>query len=193
MTRIERAGGELIPAREHTRRVGSPRPSRGAVAKRRNERDGVRRPAGGFTLKSHPGGDGVPPGPTTRPCQELADDLFVALPAAGLLERDKGALGALGLIGAMRRLERTVPKRKRGPSDREVAATGAPKGARRDPATDHGAIGLRFSARHPLEGEPSSQPGRICVAGVQRRARVRAAMSQAAGSDRPGPDAGTSW
>src|SRR3990170_8120434 len=30
----------------------------------------------------------APPGSITRPCQELADDLGVALPAFGLLERD---------------------------------------------------------------------------------------------------------
>ena len=36
----------------------------------------------------HSGGAGAPPGITTNPCQELADDLGVALPASGLLERD---------------------------------------------------------------------------------------------------------
>jgi len=36
-------------------------------------RDGVRRPRVGFADR-HPGGAGAPPVPTTRPCQELADD-----------------------------------------------------------------------------------------------------------------------
>jgi hypothetical protein len=45
-------------------------------------------PAGSCTQHGHPGGVGAPPVPITRPCQELADDLDVALPAFGLLERD---------------------------------------------------------------------------------------------------------
>ncbi len=38
--------------------------------------DGVRRPAGSCTQHGHPGGTGAPPGTTTSPCQELADDLI---------------------------------------------------------------------------------------------------------------------
>ena len=45
-------------------------------------------PAGSCTQHEHSGGAGAPPGSTTRPCQELADDLGVPLPASGLLERD---------------------------------------------------------------------------------------------------------
>ena len=45
-------------------------------------------PAGLATQAKHSGGVGAPPVPITRSCQELADDLGVALPAFGLLERD---------------------------------------------------------------------------------------------------------
>ena len=62
-------------------------------------RDEVRRPAGLASPASHSGGDGAPPGPIMRPCQELADDLFVALPASCLLERDKTAPGASRFVG----------------------------------------------------------------------------------------------
>ncbi len=46
--------------------------------RRHDRRDGVRRPAG-FVATKHSGGTGAPPGTTTSPCQELADDLGVAL------------------------------------------------------------------------------------------------------------------
>src|SRR5581483_4788176 len=39
----------------------------------------VRRPAGSCTRHEHSGGTGAPPGTITSPCQELADDLGVAL------------------------------------------------------------------------------------------------------------------
>ena len=42
----------------------------------------------GFVATKHSGGIGAPPGTTKSPCQELADDLGLALPAFGLLERD---------------------------------------------------------------------------------------------------------
>jgi hypothetical protein len=42
----------------------------------------------GLVATRHSGGIGAPPGTTRSPCQELADDLGVALPAFGLLERD---------------------------------------------------------------------------------------------------------
>jgi hypothetical protein len=45
-------------------------------------------PAGSCTQHEHSGGIGTPPGTTRSPCQELADDLGIALPAFGLLERD---------------------------------------------------------------------------------------------------------
>jgi hypothetical protein len=48
----------------------------------------VRCPAGLACQASHSGGAGAPPGPKMRSCQELADDLGVALSAFGLLERD---------------------------------------------------------------------------------------------------------
>ncbi len=47
--------------------------------RRHDLRDGVRRPAGSCTRHEHSGGTGAPPGTTTSPCQELADDLGVAL------------------------------------------------------------------------------------------------------------------
>ncbi len=47
--------------------------------RRHDRRDGVRRPAGSCTQHGHSGGTGAPPGTTTSPCQELADDLGVAL------------------------------------------------------------------------------------------------------------------
>ena len=50
----------------------------------------------------HPGGIGAPPGTTMSPCQELADDLGVALPASGLFERD-ALTGKRGPVLARRR------------------------------------------------------------------------------------------
>ena len=50
-------------------------------------RDGVRRLRASLALK-HSGGAGAPPGTITSPCLEQADDLDVARPASGLLERD---------------------------------------------------------------------------------------------------------
>jgi len=44
-------------------------------------RDEVRRPAGLASPASHSGGDGAPPGPIMRPCQELADDHLACLNA----------------------------------------------------------------------------------------------------------------
>ncbi len=102
-------------------------------------RDEARRPRAGFADR-HPGGAGAPPGSTKRPRQELADDLIVALPAFGLLEREILALPAPGplerenvALSASGLLERDVtetetkaiflagvssegPKRKRGPA-----------------------------------------------------------------------------
>jgi hypothetical protein len=63
-----------------------------------------------LSQSSHPGGAGAPPGPITRSCQELADDLGVALLAFGLLERFDDALPASGLF------ERDVLTGKRGPA-----------------------------------------------------------------------------
>jgi len=59
---------------------------------------------------------------------------------------------------------------KRGPV-LEIAAAGAPRGARRDPARIADTIGLRFSARHPLsEGRDHQAPGALRAAA--RRAHV---------------------
>ncbi len=59
--------------------------------RRHDRRDGVRRPAG-FVATKHSGGTGAPPGTTTSPCQELADDLIsrdrpLALSAMSNLKR----------------------------------------------------------------------------------------------------------
>jgi hypothetical protein len=121
-------------------------------------RDEARCPAGQASQARHSGGAGAPPGSTMRPCQELADDLIVALPAFakpasagegrpafGLLERDVTGTGTK----AIRRpsFERS-PKRKRGPAVRQVTACGAPRGARRGP---QGSRSHRFA----LFGAPS--------------------------------------
>jgi hypothetical protein len=45
-------------------------------------RDGARRPRVEFAAR-HSGGIGAPPGSTTRPCQELADDLSALKQAEG--------------------------------------------------------------------------------------------------------------
>jgi hypothetical protein len=50
------------------------------------KRDGARRPRLWFATE-HPGGTGAPPGPNTRPCQELAEVADLALLAFGLVER----------------------------------------------------------------------------------------------------------
>jgi len=43
-------------------------------------------PAGLATQAERPGGVGAPPGPITRPCQELADDRKVLLPLTGRVD-----------------------------------------------------------------------------------------------------------
>jgi hypothetical protein len=52
----------------------SPHPLRGALARRLEKRDGVRRPRVWFAAR-HSGGVGAPSGATKSPCQELADVL----------------------------------------------------------------------------------------------------------------------
>src|SRR5581483_7469877 len=59
--------------------------------RRHDRRDGVRRPAG-FVATRHSGGTGAPPGTTTSPCQELADDLISRDPP---FEADQSAMSNL--------------------------------------------------------------------------------------------------
>jgi hypothetical protein len=68
-------------------------------------------PAGLATQAKHSGGIGAPPGTTRSPRQELADDLIVALPASGLLERN-GQAEAGPDAGSVRdwRAERRSPR-----------------------------------------------------------------------------------
>ena len=123
----------------------------------------MRRPAGLASLASHSGGDGAPPGPITRPCQELADDLSIALPPFGLLERNGGAPGASRFVGrgAVAFLLRYRPPAYLSTMAGSTQAKAGPvrshsrrmwRAERRPPcpATDTDAIGLRFSARHSL-------------------------------------------
>ncbi len=70
--------------------------TKGRFARRREE-DGVAVSRGPDGHIRHSGDAGAPPGTTTSPCQELADDLSVALPASGLLERVVCAFKHLGL------------------------------------------------------------------------------------------------
>jgi hypothetical protein len=96
-------------------------------------RDEVRCPAGRGSQPRHSGGAGAPPGSTMRPCQELADDLSIALSPSGLLERDGSVPKLFEPDGALRLPECVTPKRKRGPAVRQITACGAPRGARRGP------------------------------------------------------------
>jgi len=61
----------------------------------------VRRPRVGFADR-YSGGAGAPPVPTTRPCQELADDLSIALPPLGDLSAMEACSGPLSLLSAVR-------------------------------------------------------------------------------------------
>src|SRR3990170_1786807 len=94
---------------------------------------------GACSQASHPGGVGAPPVPITRPCQELADDLGVALPASGLLERN-------ALTG------------KRGPA---LLNRRFWRAERRPRAARHDTIGLRLSARHPLISRTPPRRGEV--------------------------------
>jgi hypothetical protein len=64
----------------------------------------ARCPAGLASQAWHSGGAGAPPGSTMRPCQELADDLSIALLPSGLLERDGSVPGLFEPDGALRLL-----------------------------------------------------------------------------------------
>ncbi len=107
------------------------------------------------TRVKHSGRRRAPPGSTTRPCQELADDprVYFQTPAVASLvggcgdeepkRDDRTAAGHLG--------------RKRGRRRKSTQW----RAARRPPclATDTDTIGLRLSARHPLiRGTSSSTP-----------------------------------
>ena len=77
---------KLIPVFPSPIILPSPRPTKGAFARRC--RSGTGRGARGARFAtSHSGGTGAPPGSNTRPCQELAEVVDLALPAFGLLER----------------------------------------------------------------------------------------------------------
>jgi hypothetical protein len=91
---------------------------RGAFARRREMRDGVRRPRVPFAME-HSGGAGTPPGSTTRPRLEQADDLSIALPASGLFERDGGVLRRSSLRGALRLSSTRSSSAKRGSAKKE--------------------------------------------------------------------------
>jgi hypothetical protein len=62
--------------------------TKGRFARRREE-DEVAVSRGPDGHIRHSGDAGAPPGTTTSPCQELADDLDAALSAFGLLEREE--------------------------------------------------------------------------------------------------------
>jgi hypothetical protein len=78
----------LSPPRKLRLESASPRPSKGALSRGVAKAGRGAAPAGSVTQTRHSGGIGAPPGATTSPCQELADDLGFALPAFGLVERD---------------------------------------------------------------------------------------------------------
>jgi hypothetical protein len=76
----------IIPAFTAAITLPSPRPLRGAVARRRACRDGVRCPCGLPDAQRRSGRRRAPPGSTKRPCQELAD-IWTGATASGLFER----------------------------------------------------------------------------------------------------------
>ena len=132
---------------------------------RRREAGRDAAPAGLATQAEHSGGIGAPPGSITRPCQELADDLGVALPAFGLLAR----LGEAEAASLRRSQERDSLTGKRGP-----AADNSPRLARREaPAVSgdgYGAIGFApFGAPSPHFDEGET---------VISRTRMRAAATK---------------
>jgi hypothetical protein len=93
----------------------------------------VRCPAGLASQARHSGGAGAPPGSTMRPCQELADDRKVYAKRVSSKTKERGALTAKARPGRPLKLP-------------HVARREAPAVVRKD----RGAIGLRFSARHPF-------------------------------------------
>ena len=100
----------------------------------------------------HSGGGGAPPGLTKKPCQELADDLRVcqtpAITSPEALSKRRNGEGLETVRGSL--AEHLW--RKRGLPVRQVAAAGAPRGARASSDANH--KGLRFLARHPPQGGP---------------------------------------
>ena len=118
----------------------------------------MRCPAGLASHAKHSGGAGAPPGPKMRPCQELAVDPL-AYTKRGPHNVDFGPFGKAGHLG-----------RKRGP-----VVVKSPRLARREaprvsPRRD--AIGLRFSARHPLIREGRDQQTPDASRAAERRPRV---------------------
>jgi len=97
----------------------------------------------------------APPGSITRPCQELADDLGVALPAFGLLAR----LGEAEAASLRRSQERDSLTGKRGPAPQ---ITRDWRAERRPRAFKARAIGLAlFGAPSPPSGQAR---GQACLA-----------------------------
>jgi len=117
-------------------------------------------PAGLATQAKHSGGVGAPPVPITRPCQELADDLGVALPAFGLLAR----LGEAEAASLRRSQERDSLTGKRGPAPQ---ITRDWRAERRPRAFKARAIGLA------LFGAPSPSLGTSPRASMPRADRRR--------------------
>jgi len=64
---------KLIPGFRTSPILTSPHRLKGRYREARDWRDGARRPRVFLAIR-HSGGAGAPPGSTTRPCQELADD-----------------------------------------------------------------------------------------------------------------------
>jgi hypothetical protein len=148
---------KLIPVFPGPIILPSPRPLKGAFARRC--RSGTGRGARGARFAaSHPGGTGAPPGPNTRPCQELADDLDARVCEPPDRKARPGGFA------------QKSPRNEHAPSWQQVrgvflrCATASLqmrvwRAGRRPPypATDTDTIGLRFSARRPLRPQAARE------------------------------------
>ena len=150
---------------------------RGVLMRRREAGPGCGA-RGSISQDWHPGGAGAPPGSTTRPCQELADDREVYIKRDPSLSRGE----------RIRIKRRDGPaghlRRKRGPAlsnrrkcsccaiaslhERVWRAGRRPRGPRQDRDT----IGLRLSARHPLTCEGQISKPRTPERVAARRTHV---------------------
>jgi hypothetical protein len=153
----------------------------------------VRCPAGQASLARHSGGAGAPPGSTKRPCQELADDrkaqakrlrslLPRRFPSAGMErgwkrceDRWRGTYGESGACWSDKSLQISMRCR----------ACGAPRGACRFRQRRRRHRILRFSARHPLGGNPLMLRTLRRVAATETHAPQLASPRRKPGSSLP--------
>jgi len=206
----------LSPRESSVLHSASPRPSRGAVAKRRNERDGVRRPAGGLDAEVRTrAATGLPPGPLRGPARSWLTTCLLRYRPLACLSATKARLEPWGSLARCDGSKEPYPSES---GARPIAKS--PRLARREApaAIPQGSRSHRFAlfgAPPPrsrrAEGGHEQSPGAIRIAArvslalslrhartcsghpIGRTRLIKAARSRAAALDRQGRDGGTSW